>query len=194
MSESLPAITKLEAARRQIDFSIDHHFSGGDPFAIHTVVAAALGILRALAESRGDVRTHEAFKRIIRPGKEREFWAVMNRASNFLKHADRDPQALLEDVRAEINDGAIFMAASYYADLSGKVSRPMSVFLAWHASFHPELLTDEYRAGLLTRIPQAEIEIERICRMPRALHLKAGLQLLKQFGSEGGIRVPPEEP
>jgi hypothetical protein len=192
MSESLPAITKLEAARRQIDFAIEHHFSEGDPFAIHTVIAAALGILRELAELRGDVRTHEAFKGIIRPGKEREFWAVVNRASNFLKHADRDPQAMLDDVRAEINDAAIFMAASYYADLSGNVSRPMSVFLAWHASFHPELLTDEYRASLATRTPQPEVE--RICRMPRALHLKAGLQLLGRFGSERGIRVPSEKP
>ena len=114
----LPRIGKLEAARRQIEFAISAHFSNGDPFAIHTVTTAAFGILRALAEKRGSVKAHQAISDRIRPGKEGEFWRYINRASNFLKHADRDPDAMLEDVSAEINDSAIFFAIVYYADLS----------------------------------------------------------------------------
>jgi hypothetical protein len=176
-SRKLPAITKLEAARRQIDFAIEHHFAEGDPFVIHTVVSAAFGILRPLAERHGNVRSHRAFANIIRPGKEREFWGVITRASNFLKHADRDPDAKLEDVREEINDSAIFVASAYYADLTGRVSRSMGIFQVWYASLHPEILTEEHRADLLKRMSQAELDA--LLAMPRALYLKAGRQLLQ---------------
>jgi hypothetical protein len=183
----LPSITKLEAARRQIDFAIEHHFAEADPFVIHTVISAAFGILRPLAERHGNVRAHRAFADIIRPGKEQEFWGYVNRASNFLKHADRDPDASLEDVREEINDSAIFVALAYYADLAGRLSRPMSVFQVWHAVLHPELLIDEHRAELPKRTSQAEID--RLLAMPRALHLKAGRQLLQGINSPGGIHL-----
>src|SRR5579862_3315887 len=102
MSENLPSITKLEAARRQIDFAIKHHFADDDAFAIHAVISSAFLMLRELAEVRGGVQAHQAFKDIVRPGCEKEFWGLMNRASNFLKHADRDSDAKLEDVRVEI--------------------------------------------------------------------------------------------
>jgi hypothetical protein len=188
MSEKFPSIMKLDAARRQIDFAIKHHFAEDDAFAIHTVISSAFLMLRELAEVRGGVRAHQAFKDIIRPGCEKEFWRVMNRASNFLKHADRDPDGKLEDVRVEINDAAIFVAIAYFMDLAGKISRPMSVFQIWYASLNPKLLTDEYRTELLKRAPQEQID--RLLSMPRALHIKAGQQLLKQFGTLGGIRLP----
>ncbi len=46
-------VTKLEAARRQIDAAIRMTFLNEDPLAVHTVGAAAFRILRDLKKSRG---------------------------------------------------------------------------------------------------------------------------------------------
>ena len=183
-SRKLPPISKLEAARRQIEFAISAHFANGDLFAIHTVTSAAWGILRALAEMRGSVRSHQAMLDIIRPGMEREFWSYMNRASNFLKHADRDPDAMLDDVSEEINDSAIFVAIGYYADLSGSpLSRTMELFTMWYACLHPHLMTDEFRSQVLGMVPQEELE--RVRKAPRSVQLEAGLGLIKRIRGSG---------
>ena len=177
-ARKLPRIGKLEAARRQIEFAIRAHFENRDPFAIHTVTEAAFGILRALAEKRGSVRVHQAIVDRIKPGKESEFWWYINRASNFLKHADRDPDATLEDVNDEINDSSIFLAIAYYADLSAAPISPiMNLFFTWHFCLHPNLMTEEYRSRVLTRLPQGELD--RLAKMPRNMLLEAGLGLIK---------------
>ena len=46
-------ILKLAAARRQLDAAIRMKFMGEDELAVHTVAAAALGILRDILEQRG---------------------------------------------------------------------------------------------------------------------------------------------
>jgi len=181
----LPSVTKLDAARRQLEFAIEAHFEGRDPFAIHSVVAAAFGILRGLANRAGTVRAHEALKDHIRPGMEREYWAYMNRASNFLKHADRDPDESLEGINEEINDPSIFMAALYYTDLKGSATGAISVYTWWYAALHPSVLTDEFRAEIERRVAPGA-EIQQLRRLPRDLHLKAGLELLK-LARRGGI-------
>jgi hypothetical protein len=56
-------------------------------------------------------------------------WWYLNRAGNFLQHADRDPDAILEDVDEGINDPAIFFAIAYYADSSEELEAgPAEVF------------------------------------------------------------------
>jgi hypothetical protein len=174
----LPRIGKLEAARRQIEFAIRAHFENRDPFAIHTVTEAAFGILRALAEKHGGVRAHQAIKDCIKPGSERTFWWYINRASNFLKHADRDPDATLEDVNEEINDSAIFIAVAYYGDLSAEpVSPIMNLFFNWHLCLHPNLMTEEFRSRAIARLPQGELD--QLRKMPRKVLLEAGLRLIE---------------
>jgi hypothetical protein len=173
VSGRLPRIGKLDAARRQIEFAIRTHFENRDPFAIHTVTQAAFGILRALAEKHGSVRIHQAIVDRIRPGKEAEFWWYITRASNFLKHADRDPDEILEDVSEEINDSAIFFAIAYYADLSAEPIPPiMNLYFTWYLLSHPSLMTDEYRNQALARVPQ--VELDRIRNAPRNTLLEAG--------------------
>ena len=184
----LPTITNLEAARRQIDFSIEQHFSQGDPFAIHTVIAAAFGILEPLAERSGNVGIHQARRDLIVPGKEAEFRSYVNHASNFLKHADRDPDARLEDVNEDINEPTIFVASLYYTDLATEISKPVSVDQWWYAALHPNLLTEEGRAQVLQRVPQERIDA--LLALPRRLHLRAGQELLKRATEKPGLRLP----
>jgi hypothetical protein len=185
----LAPITKLDAARRQIDFAIAQHFAEGDPFAIHTVVAAALGILRALAESRGDVHIHTSLKGIIRPGMETKFWGALNRASNFLKHADRDPEATLENVDEAVNEPTLHLACLYYLGLAGQASDAMTVYIWWFVALNPNLMAEDFQAELQQRLQAMPISFEEVKTLPRHVLLQAGRELLNQTG--GGIRVPP---
>ena len=185
----LPAITKLEAARRQIDFAIAQHFSEGDPFAVHTVIAAAFGILRALAKRKGNLRIEHAFTDLIRPDMENQFWNFLNRVSNFLKHADRDPDATLDDVNEGTNAATLFVVSIYYTELVGAPSDAMRVYQAWYGFLHPKVLKDDSRRAMLEKVPQMA---ENFSELPRKLQLKAGLMALERTlpPPPGTIRLP----
>jgi len=78
-------ITKLEAAGRQLDSAIRMFFSNEDILAVHTVSRAAFRILYDInTESDSKV----ALKAYIDKVGEKQF----NETTNFLKHADRDPE------------------------------------------------------------------------------------------------------
>ena len=55
-------ISKIAAAQRQLDAAIRMFFQREDALAIHTVVAAAFGILRDLTKKRGRHFTSEVFR------------------------------------------------------------------------------------------------------------------------------------
>jgi hypothetical protein len=55
-------ISKVAAAQRQLDAAIRLFFQREDELAIHTVAAAALGILRDLIKRRGRHFTKEVFR------------------------------------------------------------------------------------------------------------------------------------
>jgi hypothetical protein len=71
-------IDKIDAARRQLDASIRMFFSSEDILAVHTVASAAYRIIRDLAEKSGNAQFHENLKQMIRPGREKHFWATIN--------------------------------------------------------------------------------------------------------------------
>lgn len=146
-NQSVFYINKLAAAQRQLHAAIRMTLHGEDELAIHTLAAAAYGILRDLKRSRGrselsdavgiglylyarnvldgipdpvldrDCKESPTLKSIvdyilelIRSGKvqsaddvnrflkfsdESSYWRWFNLPANFLKHADRDPIAVL---------------------------------------------------------------------------------------------------
>ena len=50
-------ISKLDAAKRQLETYIRLYFHSGDPVAMHTLTAAAFGIIRDLNEKRSGTPT-----------------------------------------------------------------------------------------------------------------------------------------
>jgi len=109
---------KIEAAQRQIDAAIRMIFAKEDPLAIHTIAAASLQILKDLSKHRGGNLVTNSLAIIIKPGKEREVWAAMNAPSNFLKHADKDPDGALNTLDENVNDLFLLMAMCMYSELA----------------------------------------------------------------------------
>ena len=97
-------VNKADAARRQINMAIRLLFDNEDPIPIHTIAMAGFRIVRDLAADIPGHRIEDLLAKTIKPGMEAQFWKAVNRPANFLKHADKDPNDILDDVQEELND------------------------------------------------------------------------------------------
>src|SRR5688500_1002695 len=89
-------ITKLDAARRQLDTAITLYFHHGDSVSIHTLAAAAHEVLAAAARKRTTGEVEILVDRMlmaIRPEYQDAWNEKMAEAQNFFKHGARDTNA-----------------------------------------------------------------------------------------------------
>src|SRR5271163_1574815 len=90
-------ISKLDAAKRQLDSALTLYFRYGDPVSTYTLTAAAHQILMDLGKQDGVesiVKSHGV--KAIKEEFQKEYLKKINEAENFFKHADRDPNELLD--------------------------------------------------------------------------------------------------
>src|SRR6266850_5234809 len=93
--ETRMKLSKLEAARRQLESAITLYFNGGDPVSTHTLATASLEILCNLNKLRegspmgSDLDT-------IPPEHRQKVRIAFRKAQNFFKHADDDSDAILD--------------------------------------------------------------------------------------------------
>lgn len=130
-------VSKIEAAQRQIDAAIRMLYRGEDPIAVHSVISAANGIVRAICKSKNTPVWIE-HAALIKPGMEREYWKGFLRMANFIKHADKDPDSVLGNIQEEVNDWVILFTIFLYKDLAA-LTPTMSAHLVWMESFYPSI-------------------------------------------------------
>ncbi len=89
-------VSKLEAARRQLDCAIQLWFLDGDEVSIHTLAVAAHQIIHDIKQRKGV--SAELLYDYGRVKKEyrKEWQRVLKQHANFFKHADNDPKATIE--------------------------------------------------------------------------------------------------
>src|SRR5277367_6470637 len=100
MGTEIERVTKLEAAKRQLNVAIRLFFAREDSLAIHTLAAAAHGILLAIARKHNPEKAINSIlnpenPRIV-PEKRQEYADIVRAAQNFLKHGSRDPEQTFE--------------------------------------------------------------------------------------------------
>jgi hypothetical protein len=174
-------VTKLEAARRQIDEAIRLLFEGRDSVAVHTLAIAALHVLKDLSERRkGQSGFLDNIKAMIRPGMEKRFWNGINRAANFFKHADRDPGDVLQGVADEANDYTLLLNCYLYRDLTSTMTVEMKSFDAWFTVCYPDILVE----GRLKEWLVAELRgMPTLSRAQRLTLGRLNLERLVRHGS-----------
>ncbi|VVO95173.1 hypothetical protein PS903_02489 [Pseudomonas fluorescens] len=142
--------TKFEAASRQLDEAIALLFADHDPLAVRTLAAAAHGLLADLVEHNqpnGSWRSHL----IDTSGLSRkEALEVINSAQNFLKHADRDPDAHLR-FEEEENEHIIFIATLECGELGGPLTTAMQAFQIWYLARYPDKIGAESELVIKSR-------------------------------------------
>ena len=151
-------VSKLDAARRQLDAAVRLYFAEGDPVAIHTLAAAAHEVLADISVRRNvTVPFIHKLLSLIRPEKQAEARAKFNRARNFFKHAKNDPEESIEFDPAH-SEFLLFDACTQYRELTGELVPALGVFQAWFwiawdklVDHTPNNIIDQFRSAVPSR-------------------------------------------
>lgn len=141
MAASL-TISKLDAAKRQLETVIRMYFNSGDPVSLHTLTAAAYNVVRDINEKRGGnpMLMKERIFEFVKSEQQKLLRDKINEAENFFKHADRDHDVTLEFHPAS-TEFLILDACSKYIELSGEFPPLFQIFNGWMMITHQEIFT-----------------------------------------------------
>lgn len=169
-------ITKLDAARRQLSCAIEVFFNDGDSLSIQTLAHAAFKLLYDLyGKSRSDDYLDRMNGLLTPLG-----WKKLTEVPNFLKHADRDHDTVLDDHKSESVIATIGMACMLYGRLSFDLTPEMQAFDDWARVRSPDLFR-------LPPDPDAEFEaayrdaVELLAKAPWDVQIMGGKAALTVY-------------
>ena len=157
------------------------HFSAEDPLAVHVVASAAHHVLHDLAECNGRVGFHRFLQSCFLPGGYQAFRRELSKPANFLKHANRDPNRVINGFKDMFNDAEIGISCLYLKGLEPTMSAEVKVFLVWYLSVHSNMVKDEF----YTAIQMTRRDFEWLQQASRAEQLRLGNELLERYTSSG---------
>src|SRR3989338_1475671 len=137
-------LSKMDAARRQLETAIRLYFNWGDAVSIHTLAAAARNVLVNLCEHR-DLKHPILFENLlneaISPEHHQEVRNKFRAPENFFKHADRDPEEILE-FNPEASEYWLLEAVEAYTLLTQEHVPVLHAYRGWWLLHHRNLLTN----------------------------------------------------
>jgi hypothetical protein len=149
---ALIRVSKLDAASQQLDSAIEIWFSDGGSVAAHTLAAASHQLIHDIHEHRCPDQELLFDASWIKPDKRFEFINIVKDASNALKHADREPDKIVDFTSL----GTMFFFGISLLGLA-HLNRPYSLiqrgYLAWVTFHRPEMLAPEFVSKSLESIP-----------------------------------------
>ena len=175
-------ITKVDAARRQLCSAIRLFFEERDNVSAYALACAAQELLRGLLKTRGQGSRIMNSDMIV-PGREKEFRDAMNRPRNFLKHADRDPDGILE-FREQSVPFVLLDCVDMYGRYARKQTHATALFFSWFYLNYPDLL----KAGTELAKHVESFQKENPFSKPRK---DLFLDILNQAPEDGEPRVMP---
>jgi hypothetical protein len=134
-------LTKLDVAKAHIVTAIRATFRGEHSASIYLLAASAREILTTMGEKAG-VRTllHGIAEDTGVPVV--ELIKHAHEYARFMKHADRDPSAILKDFEASAADNVLFIACNDYLRVTQQHPLEMQVFEAWWLATAHEKVSD----------------------------------------------------
>jgi hypothetical protein len=170
-------LSKIEAARRQLDCAIRLYFDNDDLLAVHALSRAAFRVLYDLQPA--DDEHKELITQTIRY----LGWSNFNELTNFLKHADRDRDAEADEASEVAIHVGIGFAAMLYRQITATLTPEMKAFHLWMKVMNPERFPD-------VREPDWEFEqdyldaTEVLKTAPRWVRVTSGKALLQMLKDE----------
>lgn len=132
-------IDKTAIARRQISEAIRLFFNERDPVVIHTIVASAHQVLVDVGGNKGGVKTVLKNPDTVKADELRQYLKTINYPFNFFRHADRDPEKLINiGPLKELTGEFIMDAVLMLQQITGNLPVEAKVFWMWFVSKHPE--------------------------------------------------------
>ena len=174
-------ISKIEAAKRQLETAIRLYFSEGDAVSTHTLTAAAYNVLRDVTNLTGAdpvfIKGH--MLDMVKSEYRRQLIDKTNEAENFFKHADRDHEASLH-FDPEMTELHLIDACVQFQKLTGDEPALFLIYRVWFSAHHPNLfiLPDELKSQLENIGPS-------IAQMGRGEYFNAAVPLFARLRSTG---------
>jgi hypothetical protein len=170
-------VDKMHAAHRQLNVAIRLHFEGDDPVAVLGLAGGPARIFADLIEHRAPERSWDRRASEVVKISTAEYFRVLREPSNFLKHADKDPDAVL---RWEVQDTeALMMTAVMNAAELDLLSPDASVYQLWYIAKHRRIFSRTFEVG-----ERALNTFPGIANMSPAEQRAAGLRRLQEFHAE----------
>lgn len=179
MSEALEGgISKIEAARCQLDTAIELWFKNGDGLSAFTLAYASFRLLGNLYAHQGTDGFGRAIERLT---KERGAHKSMARIANFLKHADRDPEDSLSFFHPDLTVAVIGLSTLLYKNLTDSLSLKMEAFDSWtEATAADELGIPETDQSAERAAINWQVR-ETLRQMPRERYMRSALGYYEFF-------------
>jgi hypothetical protein len=153
-------VSKLAAAKGQLETTIRLFFSNGEPVSIHTLTAAAYGILRGITKKlgAGPMLLESAMLESVKPQYHREMVAKVKEAENFFKHADRGHDSVF-DFDPSLSELMILDACAQYRKLGSEEPPLFVVYRLWTVGKDPKLFI--LSAETQSILPELSKAVER---------------------------------
>src|SRR5258708_319157 len=161
MSDSTIRLDKLDAACRQLRTAITLWFNDGDPVSVHTLAFAAYEIIHVVSKKRNPHRRDLLFDTLVIKDDYRRDWNdSIKRHANFFKHADRDPDKVIEF--NPIISEMFILFSILGRELCGEPMSDEESTFRWRFQIHkPEFLTDNGKKLVADTLPVENIEYLR---------------------------------
>lgn len=179
MSEAAEGgISKIDAARRQLDTAIELWFKDGDGLSAFTLAYASFKLLANLYAHQGTDGFGQAIDRLAR---ERGAHKSMANIANFLKHADRDPNDSLSFFHPDLTVAVIGLSTLLYKNLTDSLSLKMQAFDSWTEATAadelgiPETDQNTERAEINQRVREA------LLKVPREVYMRSAAEYYEFF-------------
>lgn len=132
-------INKLDAARRQLETAALLYFNDRDIISVHTLAAAAYEIVETIAQKRGSsTLVQRSLLNFLPDDLVKDVRKAMRTPQNFLKHADKDPEAQLE-FEPNFTELILLDAMATYAQITGDIPSIFNAFSTWLGLQKPDM-------------------------------------------------------
>lgn len=171
-------ISKLDAAKRQLETAIRLYFHDGDPVSIHTLVQAGYNVIRDYNKKIGGepMLMKEKMLEFVKAEMRDEFRKAMQEAENFFKHAERDHDAVL-NFRPRQSEIFLWEACTKYWELAGEQPPLLALYRGWFMATRPEVFD----------VPEKERQLQHtaagVTKNGRGAFFKEMLPLYMEQGS-----------
>ena len=122
---------------------------------------------------------------VLTAGKDLKRDYINSSFRNFFKHADRDPDGVLEDFEAPNVDPVLFLAVEDYIRMRGRSPVEFQVFQLWFLACHPEKIASDRAADVLIA---ADRMFPGIATLARERQIAMGHRALQLALTDAGVR------
>jgi hypothetical protein len=144
-------VTKLDAARRQLETAIMLYFQYGDPVSVHTLCLAAYDVIQILNKQRNkpltpnDMMLKDLHLFLDSKGHKKILHESLTAAQNFFKHGNTDSNST-HTLDTRLTEVLLFDAVQKYGRLVGRLPKMMALYLMWFVNLfvdrYPKILDD----------------------------------------------------